>query len=87
MSGLQFLDVELRQRGDQFFRGVEHIFAAADREACGLSCAGVVDDDAGGLVQFGAVIEGIGAGTDQSLLFAGKKNEADGARAVSRLTP
>ena len=63
----------------RLFRGVEHVFAAAHGKAGGLSRARVVDDDSGGFVEFGAMVEGVGAGANQSLLFAGEKNEADGA--------
>ena len=77
--GFHIGDAELLQRRDDALGGLEHIFAAAVGEARGLAGAGIVDDDAGGLVEFRPVRDGVGARTEQAFLFAGKKNEADGA--------
>ena len=77
--GLEFFDVKLRERGDKFLRSREHIDAAAYREAGCLSRTRIVDNDPCGLVEFGAVIESVCAGAEQSLFLARKKNEANGA--------
>jgi len=70
---------EWLQWSDELFGGPDYVLASPDGEAGRLAGTGVVDNDAGSLVELTTMRRRVGVGGDQALLFAGKENEASDA--------
>src|SRR5712671_6351673 len=59
--GFQFSHAKLPERSSEALGGIEHIFAAAVSKTRGLARAGIINNDSGSIIEFGAVRDGIGA--------------------------